>query len=358
MVRLLGISVYLSEPIENQREYIQKLSDKGFQSIFTSLHIPEDNPDLFKGRLIELGAIAKQNNMELIADISPKSLHYLGYTWETADQLLTWGLTGLRIDYGVEENIIAQQSNKMKIALNASTSTEESLNRLKSYGLNTSSVEAWHNFYPRPETGLAREEFHEQNQWLKSEGLKVMAFIPGDKKRRGPLFKGLPTLEDHRALSPFVAFCDLKFKEKVDKILVGDFELSDFVLEQFSALHRDGYFLIRAKSYTENKEMLNVFEKIQTNRLDSARDCIRSMESREYGLIGTNPVEPFHTIKRSIGSITVDNKNYGRYQGEIQITKTSLDEDEKVNVIGRVIEEDIPLLKYIKGGKKFKICWI
>lgn len=355
---MLGISVYLSESIEGQREYIQKLSDKGFQSIFTSLHIPEDNPNLFKERLIELGAIAKKNEMELIADISPKSLQYLGYTWDTADQLLSWGLTGLRIDYGVEESTIAQLSNKMKIALNASTITEESLLRLKSFGLNVSSVEAWHNFYPRPETGLDRGDFHEQNQWLKSEGLKVMAFIPGDKKRRGPLYKGLPTLEDHRALSPFTSFCDLKFKEKVDKILVGDFELSDFALEQFSALHHEGYFLIRAKSFIEDKGVLNILENIQTNRLDSARDCIRSMESREYGLIGKNPVEPFHMIKRNVGSITVDNKNYGRYQGEIQITKSNLDADEKVNVIGRVVEEDIPLLKYVKGGNKFKIRWI
>lgn len=355
---MLGISVYLSEPISGQHAYIHNLSKKGFKSIFTSLHIPEDNPALFKERLIELGSIARKNQMELIADISPKSLQYLGYTWDTADHLLSWGLTGLRIDYGVEEKLIAELSHKMKIALNASTLNKESLEKLKSNSLNISAVEAWHNFYPRPETGLDREEFHEQNQWLKSEGISLMAFVPGDKKRRGPLFKGLPTLEDHRDDSPFAAFCDLKFKEGIEKILVGDIELSDDALKQFSALNNDDYFLIRAHALSEDKGLLDILEEIQTNRLDAARDCIRSMESREYGLIGTNQVEPFNMIDRPTGSITVDNVSYGRYQGEIQITKKHLEADGKVNVIGKVIDEDIPLLKHISGGKRFKICWV
>lgn len=355
---MLGISVYLSEPISGQQEYIENLAKKGFKSIFTSLHIPEDNPALFKERLIELGAIARENEMELFADISPKSLQYLGHTWDTADDLLSWGLSGLRIDYGVEEKVIAELSHKMKIALNASTLNEATLEKLKAHHLNISAVEAWHNFYPRPETGLDREEFHEQNEWLKSEGISVMAFVPGDKKRRGPLFMGLPTLEDHRFDSPFAAFCDLSFKEGIEKILVGDIELSDDALKQFSALCNDDYFLIRAKAYSEDEGLLEILEKKQTNRLDAARDCIRSMESREYGLIGTNPVDPFNMIDRPIGSITVDNVSYGRYQGEIQITKKSLVADEKVNVIGKVIDQDIPLLKHISGGKKFKIWWV
>lgn len=358
VIALLGISVYLSEPISGQREYIERVSKRGFKSIFTSLHIPEDNPNLFKDRLMELGTIARNNDMELIADISPKSLHYLGYSWETADQLLSWGLTGLRIDYGVSEDRIAKLSHKLKIALNASTLNQSALEKLKSFSLNLSSTEAWHNFYPRPETGLGREDFQVKNKWLASEGIKTMAFIPGDRKLRAPLFEGLPTLEDHRKVSPFTAFCDLHFKEGVNKILVGDVQLSDETLEQFYSFINEDCFLLRARAFTEDKELIAIMENAQTNRLDSARDCIRSMESREYGLIGKRPVEPEHMIERRMGSITVDNSNYGRYQGEIQITKTNLAANEKVNVIGEVIDEDKNLLKFISGGGKFKIKWV
>ena len=40
-MELLGISVYLGNgPIVEQIPYIHKMKDHGFQSIFTSLHIP------------------------------------------------------------------------------------------------------------------------------------------------------------------------------------------------------------------------------------------------------------------------------------------------------------------------------
>ncbi|MGV3465105.1 MAG: DUF871 domain-containing protein [Heyndrickxia sp.] len=357
MFSMLGISVYLSESIENQREYILQLCNKGFRSIFTSLHIPEDNPSLYKERLMELGNIAKSKGMELIADISPQSMGYLGYTWDTAQELLKWGLTGLRIDYGVSEETIVSLSKKMKIALNASTLTNKSLKHLKSLGLNVASVEAWHNYYPRPETGLDRIEFREKNQWLKSEGIKTMAFIPGDKKLRGPLYKGLPTLEDHRYQSPFAAFYDLKINEGIDKVLVGDFQLCEESLEQFQKYNEEGYLLLRAKACILDENLLHSLESIQTNRWDSARDCIRSMESREYGLIGKESLDPFNTTEREIGTITIDNVHYGRYKGEVQITKRFLKADEKVNVIGNIIPDDLLLLSLIKGGTKFKIQW-
>lgn len=357
MSLMLGISAYLTtESMNKQEYYFKKVSEKGFTSIFTSLHIPEANPAVYKERLQELGQLAQKYGMELMADISPKSLQYLGYTWDNVEEILHWGVTGLRIDYGIEDEKIAHLSKKMKVALNASTLTEEGLEKLKHAGLDFSNTEAWHNFYPRPETGLGLENLQERNKWLQQKGLATMAFIPGDEKLRGPLFKGLPTLEDHRCFSPFAAYMDLKEAGFVDKILVGDVELSDASLEQFSAM-QEGFFLLRAKAYAD-RELTDVLTTIQTNRFDEARDCIRSMESRQYGLMGHRQMKPFNTIDRETGSITIDNEKYGRYQGEIQITKRSLNSDEKVNVIGKVIEDDIPLLPYLKGGRKFKISWV
>lgn len=355
---MLGISVYLgSESIKEFEPYIQKVHKIGFSSIFTSLHIPEDDPSLYKERLQDLGALASKYKMELMTDISPKSLEHLGFTWDNAEGLLEWGVSGLRVDYGVDEEIIVRMSKKMKIALNASTLTKKGLARMKDAGLRTKAVEAWHNFYPRPETGLDAVEFTETNRWLRDEGLTVMAFIPGDGKRRGPLFEGLPTLENHRDLSSFAAYLDLMKNGFVDKILVGDIELDEKSLEQFSSF-KNGIYLLRAEAEVKDPALLDILESIQTNRWDSARDCVRSTESREYGLIGTRPVAPFNTSERLAGSITVDNEKYGRYQGEIQITRRNLSADEKVNVVGRVIEQDVPLLRYIRGGEKFQVKWI
>lgn len=355
---MLGISVYLgNDLIEDFEIYIEKVRKAGFTSIFTSLHIPEDDPQLYKERLRRLGAAAKQNDMELMADVSSKSLGHLGFTWENAEGLLEWGLTGLRADYGISEAVIIRLSQKMKVALNASTLTREGLKRLKQEGLRIESVEAWHNFYPRPETGLDQEEFKKVNEWLKQEGLTVMAFIPGDGKLRGPLYKGLPTLEEHRNMSPFPSFLDLVENGFVDKVLIGDLTLKDDSLEQFAS-YQKGIFLLRAEQEISDSTLLQTLETVQTNRFDVARDCIRSMESREYGLIGTRPVQVFNIVDRPLGTITVDNEKYGRYEGEIQITKRDLPADEKVSVIGRIKERDRPLLQYIRGGEKFQVKWM
>lgn len=348
-----GISVYLGdESFQKLETYIEKVSKLGFASIFTSLHIPEDNPLLYKERLQQLGRWARQFDMELMADIAPQSLAHLGFGWDNAEGLLEWGLTGLRIDYGVDNEIIAALSHQMKIALNASTLTKEGLAELEAAGLKKNAVEMWHNFYPRPETGLDLLEFAHTNRWLKSEGLTVMAFIPGDGILRGPLHKRLPTLEEHRDMAPFQAYLHLKEYGEVDKILIGDITLSEDSLEQFSLLNQ-GEIRLRAQALVEVEPLA-----VQTNRWDAARDCIRSMESRQYGLIGTHLLEPNNTLAREKGSITVDNERYGRYRGELQITKRDLPADDKVNVIGKVIDEDLALLSYIKGGMKFRIEWI
>src|SRR5699024_4684613 len=138
-----------------QEAYMRKMHESGFRYIFTSLHIPEDDSSKYEEQLKDLGKLVFKLEMELMADIYPTSLKHLGFDWTKAEQLLNCGLTGLRIDYGVPETTIIELSHKMKIALNASTLTEEILERMKENGLNTDAVEAWHNFYPRPETGIA-----------------------------------------------------------------------------------------------------------------------------------------------------------------------------------------------------------
>ncbi|GGN66579.1 DUF871 domain-containing protein [Oceanobacillus indicireducens] len=356
---MLGISIYLgSEPISKQIPYIRNMREMGFESIFTSLHIPEENQTIYKEQLQALGKVATELEMELMADISPHSLEVLEIEWETADNLLSWGLTGLRIDYGVDEQMIIDLSHKMRIALNASTITKDELNRMKEKGLNVAAVEAWHNYYPRPETGLGFSDFIKKNTELKEAGITVMAFIPGDAKLRGPLFEKLPTLEQHRTVSPFAAFLDLEKVGDVDKIMVGDVTISDASREQFRA-YDQGEIVVRAIASKEaDKELLKKAAEPFTNRADPARDLVRSVESRSYAQYGATVVHPQNMVERPIGSITIDNERYMRYQGEIQITLTDLPADERVNVLGKVIEADVPILRWLKENQKFRIVWV
>ncbi|KOP28974.1 cell surface protein [Exiguobacterium sp. BMC-KP] len=344
-----GLSIYLNEPMTDETvEWLQWMRDVGFSSLFTSLHIPEDDSSLYIERLQALGRVAKTLGYELVADIAPASLATLGKTWETAATLTEWGVTGLRLDYGISPQQIATLSNQMMVALNASTLTADELAEMKAHGLQIERTEAWHNFYPRPETGLDRTWFDGKNAWLRAQGLRVQAFIPGDGTLRGPLFETLPTLEDHRKAAPFASYMDLQ--PTVDRILVGDPRLTDATIRQFEA-EQDGVILLRALANGQQARRYT-----ETNRFDPARDVIRSVESRMSP--SKMDLTPHDTSARPLGTITIDNERYGRYAGEVQITKCDLSTDERINVLGRVIEEDRPLVTQIGPGQKFRINWV
>jgi uncharacterized protein len=350
---MLGISVYLKEENrEKNAEWIRKTSSYGFQSIFTSLHIPEDNPDTYKELLQELGALAKTYQMELLADVSPLSLSHLGLDWSKIPQLLDWGLSGIRVDYGFTADEIVSLSKLMKTGINASTVTESELDSWIEKGLNAENVEAWHNFYPRPETGLNLEFLIERNVMLKSKGITTMAFIPGNERLRGPLFEGLPTLEQHRYAPPALAAAQLKLSGFTDKILIGDPSAKEDTLKELSLINKE-VIPLTIDLYA-GSDCTSLLTSIHTNRMDPARDVIRSVESRSYAQKGVR-IAPFNQIKRSIGAVTVDNELYGRYSGELQIVKNELSKDDKVNVIGKVIPEHLPLIQEIKAGGKFQL---
>lgn len=347
-----GLAVYLSEPLTDEtKDNIRQMRTIGFTSIFTSLHIPEDDPTLYTERLRDLGALARELKMELVADIAPSSFAALGKTWDDAGSLTEWGVTGLRVDYGVTPKQIADLSKQLMIALNASTVTAEELDLMKAEGLVLEQVEAWHNFYPRPETGLDRDWFNAKNRWIREQGIRVQAFIPGDGQLRGPLRETLPTLEDHRRKSPFA--CYLELQASVDRILIGDPGLSESTMRQFAA-YQEGILVLRATGQSDDTLLTHV----QTNRLDPARDVIRSVESRSSFRPGNGLLEPETLSDRPVGSITIDNLRYGRYAGELQLTKRDLAADERVNVIGRVIEADRPLLQQIGPGGLFRLEWV
>ncbi|WP_371257571.1 DUF871 domain-containing protein [Sporosarcina sp. D27] len=356
---MLGMSVYLGTvSFAEHEQRIREMNAAGFQSIFTSLHIPENDASAYKDEVQQLGKLARELGMELMVDVSPSALDSLGFTLDQAEGLLEWGISGLRLDYGSAPKVIAELSQVMRVALNASTVTHEELSEMKAAGLRLEATEAWHNFYPRPETALGLEDFLKRNNWLHEEGVEVMAFAPGDGQLRGPLFETLPTLEKHRQASPLAASLELMTDAHVDKVLIGDPGLSKASLLQFGAYQKNKIRLRAKAAEQADDQALERAATLHTNRPDSARDVIRSSESRPAAMKSGSSVPAQYCAPRPEGTITVDNERYLRYQGELQVTKTELAADERVNVLGQVIEEDVDLLNYIGGNQQFEIVWV
>lgn len=106
-------------------------------------------------------------------------------------------------------------------------------------------------------------------------------------------------------------------------------------------------------SYLIDLDFANI---VLSNRKDVAMNVVRCVESRT--VLKKANIVPFNTIAREVGVITIDNELYGRYQGELQIVKKPLLADERVNIIGKVSENSIKLLDFIKEGTKFKFVGV
>jgi uncharacterized protein len=331
---LIGISFYLNDPLAEQR--IALAGKMGVKRAFTSLHIPEESGDLAK-RAKELLQTAKESGIEVYADVSLRTPSHLGL--ESLFDLKSLGVIGLRLDDFFENEMILNLAKEFKLALNASILFEEDIRSLLAGGLEASQLLAWHNFYPRCETGLSESFFQMQNELFRRFGIPISAYIPGDGEKRGPLFAGLPTLEDHREIDPFIAALEL-FHLGVEDVYIGDPEVSETLLKKLIEVDVNNSVSIRVKGNLEGEFKL---------RPDISRDVLRLMDTRSAEFIS-----PEKTLARPAGTITRDNDSYGRYRGEVQISLRDLPADERVNVIGSVVKEDIPLLSYLKPGQRLK----
>lgn len=341
MSKLLGRSVYLSS-FECQRE---TLPPGEGEVIFLSLHISEEFGPGYCERAEEICRMLTGAGYQILADVSVKTMAQFGER-DLATLAGRLGLWGLRIDYGLSEGEMAALARRLPIALNASTVDLDAARRISGEG---GRVMAMHNFYPRPETGLDAEYLRESTRALQAAGLEVLAFVPGDGEKRGPVHEGLPTLEEHRNALPSAAGADLLFRFGLDGVFVGDPGLSGKEWERMLRLCREG---VVALPMELEPEYTGLYGKIFTSRVDSPEWLVRVRESREYSCVG-DQVEPKGAQPRRRGCLTIDNALYGRYSGELQLVRRDLPTDERVNVIGRVPENALLLLDSIPRGEKF-----
>ncbi|MGG3912776.1 MupG family TIM beta-alpha barrel fold protein [Rossellomorea vietnamensis] len=334
---MIGISVYLSD--EDAEARILRASASGVKLAFTSLHIPDEsgiNTERVRGLL----SLFKREGFQVFADVSKKTPAMLGL--HHFEELKELGVTSLRLDDGFTTDEMLGLSRQFQIAINASTVGEKELQRWIDCGLETGNMISWHNFYPKPETGLDEEYFLKQQDLYDGLGIPVYAFIPGDEKKRGPLHLGLPTLEDHRGQSPYVSAVQLK-RWGVTGIFVGDPGCSEELLGKLVRFDQEEVIEL---SYRGSGEIEGEYQL----RPDPGRDVFRLLDTRTE-----SEIPPQHTGERPRGTITQDNDLYGRYKGEMQIVRRDLESNPAVNVAGRIRTEYLDLMELFEAAQRIVI---
>lgn len=349
----LGCSIYLSEPFtKSSWDRLTTFYKAGFTQVFTSLNLPEDDPTVLKARLAQLGQACQKYQLSLVVDVNAQSLAKIGLTFAQPDlalHLKKLGVSALRLDDGVDLQTIANLSHQLILALNASTITTHELQHLQQLKANFKHIQAWHNYYPRPETGLDVTWFTQQNKRLQDAGLTITAFIPGSTPKRGPIHAGLPTLEIHRTGNSLAHVWSLS-QCAVNTVMIGDPELNPAALNQLSQWLIHG--VVDLHVHLTAKLSPSLINQVLHARPEVAAQVIRLKEARQ---IMNDPVPALPAQPRPQGSLTLDNFTYQRYNGEVQITKSSLPPDSRVNVVGQIIPADLELLAAIGPDQALRL---
>lgn len=351
-----GISAYigLHHSLEVVCNYLKTARQYGYSRLFTSLHIPETDPNSLVQEFQTFLTVAVDLGYAVTADISPYAFTLLKASISDLSPLKQLGLSTLRLDYGFSAAEIAAitHTSALQIELNASTVTPSILQAIVAANADLSKIRACHNYYPRPETGLSFPLFAERSKLFRQYNIPVLAFIPSPTCPRGPIFAGLPTLEKHRNISSKLAAQELLASQLVDGILFGDPLVTENELAEVSALKEDCMELqVKVQPQLSTMERTILFSS-HTNRTDPGEFVIRSQEARS---LCKEAIAPRPSLARPVGAITIDNQDYLRYMGEMQVMTAALPADPRTNVVAHIIPEEIFLLSYLKPGGSFRL---
>lgn len=321
---MIGISIYLSDIDYN---YLDKVTQIGIRFMFTSLQIPEENiPNIYE-TISQILSYSRKHNISLIPDVSPDTFTKLGLKENDFLGLKKLGMDTIRLDYGFESLDLGMLSDMFTLVINASVIDEEFILKMQKQGVDTSKILAMHNYYPKTETGLDADYFLHLNKIYEKYDIHTLAFVEGDVKKRFPLFEGLPTLEIHRGVNPYVAGLDLMNKYKITDVVIGDNQASVESLRLLKEYEVKNIITIPVIWDKEYRELLNTELKV---RKDISTPIIRLNTPRIPN------VRPTHTGIRSRGSITIENDLAGRYGGEVHILKKDMPVSKQSNVIGYI----------------------
>ena len=338
-----GISLYpgLGMPLDEMLGRLEMAAGLGVDRLFLSFHIPETDPAAFDRQVAPLMERARSLGIFTVGDLVP-------------GKPVPETLTCLRLDDGFAPEAVAalQRGYPDRIlVLNASAVTEKQLEALQEAGVDFCKVEALHNFYPHPHTGISVPYFLKQETLLHRYGIPSGAFVASQAGKRGPLHEGLPTLEQDRHRSVSIGARQLAALG-AEALYIGDDGPTRDELQALGRLE-EGVLELTLEVFQWRPCHDILATHVYETRPEEAEEVIRTANSRSLWKRADIPEIPFRRCHP--GDVTLDNGRYGRYAGELEICKTELPADQRVDVLGRIPAEEQFLLQYLTGGKKFRL---
>ncbi len=361
--RVVGTSFYLGIPSgcrSSAYDTVSLAADLGVRHFFTSLQMPEadipGNLDEFR----RIAVLAGRMDLAIMADVHPVVFQRIGGSIADFAPLRDLGVTSVRLDAGfsdeeTHELLATANQFHMQVVLNASAANPLQLDRLDRLGVRLDGTVACHNYYPRAQSGLARSFVSRQADLLHAHRVIVMGFVPSQKNRRSMTYEGLPTLECHRAVEPGAAAQELLAMGWCDQVYIGDQTDDPEELKRLLAARHDPALILRIRLNPAAQAAERVIALGQAHdHLPQAFELVyRARGARQKPDLPRILPQPV-PLPRPRGTVTVDNVLYARYAGELQIARVDLPADPRVNVVGWVAAEDLPLLESLGPRVRFR----
>jgi len=356
----LGISIYPERAtFEQDKAYLDLAHKYGFKRVFTSLlEITGDKEEVLAGFKQSVD-YANSLGMEVMVDINPGLFGQLGISYDDLSFFDQMGAYGIRLDLGftgAEEARMTRNPYNIKIEINMSGGTSY-VDNIMSYSPNKENLLGSHNFYPHRYTGLAFDHFVNCTKQFTQYNLNTMAFVNSHSATFGPwpTQDGLCSLEIHRDLEIATQVKHLKMLGGIYDISIGNAYASE---EELKAM-AEAFFaaepvikVVPRPTITENERKC-LFEHDHGYRGDRSEYMLRSTMTRITYKDLDFPAHDTDDIKR--GDVLVDNVGYGQYKGETQIALKEMKNDGRVNVVGRISDDELFLLEFLKPWSSFKL---
>ena len=365
-MRKLGISIYPEKSDINElKKYIQKAYDCGFRRIFSSFLFAEDNIEEVKNKFKEVNSFAHELGYEIIVDVNPRVMKALGINYDDLRFFKSLYADGIRLDLGfsgLEESMMTFNEEGLKIEINMSMDTHM-IDNIMDYMPNKYNLIGCHNFYPHRYSALDIDFFMKTTEKFNAYKLRTAAFVTSQNKETfgpWPVSEGLPTLEIHRDLPLDVQIKHFILMDNIDDIIISNCYASDEELEKISELSLDkvSFDVDLVDGITDLMRKI-VLEEKHFYRGDHSDYLIRSTQSRvKYKGESFPIVNTPEKIRK--GDVIIEADGYGHYTGELQIAKKDMENSGLSNVVGRISEDEIFLIDYLKPWQKFafKLKWL
>ena len=361
MERKLGISIYPDKSsIDDMKAYIDKASKYGFKRIFSNLLLPNKSKKEIVTTFKDIFKYSKDRDFEIIVDTNENIFKMFDIKIDDLSFFKNIGADGIRLDGGfsnMQKARLTYNKENLKIEINMSA-VEHAIDNLFDYSPNRFNLLGCHNFYPQRHTDINQDFFNRNTIKNKKKKIRTAAFICSQNNNAygpWPITEGLPTLEMHRDLPMDVQLKHFIAMDSIDDIIISNCYPSDEELNK-----------IKNISLTEPTFSVELEDKLPDvmKKIVLDTDLFYRGDVSDYIIRSSNTVAEFEdedipqfNQKEYIekGSIIVNANEYKQYKAEFQIAKQTFKNTGKSNVVGKITDDEIFILDFLKPWQKFNL---